>query len=374
MRTLRQLTIAVCLGVASSIVHAQTTTTFSEAYKNYTQAVEKGNGAQAVTYANLALSLASESILADADNHYALQYNLANALRLNEQYDEAEAAYESLAQFAADTFGPVHLNTFLARIERYDVLETQAGKDLTSFSFRKAKTLYKDILYDVEDIPDEPLQNAALIYYNMISPITRFGTTPLTFSRTEDLVNKAQALATKAWGEQDVRSIHLSFLQGKLHFSQKDYEESSRYFESVATRVDQSLLFTHPWALKAHAMLVQAYSKLGEKDKATQHCQTIGKMTPWDDNQEPDPIYRVNPTYPRSAAIAGREGFVVIEFNIDEQGFVNSPDILAYEGSKKFIRSSLDAIEQWRYAPKFSKGEPVVAQNQKVRLDFRLGR
>ena len=374
MRTLRQLTIAVCLGVASSNVHAQTASTFSEAYSGYRQAIEQSNGEQAVDYAKQALSLASESILADADNYFALQYNLANAFRLNQELDKAEEAYESLAQFAADKFGSVHLNTFLARLERYDVLEIKAKSALANTSIRKAKTLYKDILYDLDDVPDAPLPNAALIYYNMLSPITRTGQTPLTFSRTEALASKALNLANEAWGSQDIRSIHLSFLLGKIHFSRRDYEAATTHFESVASRVDEALIYTHPWALKAHAMLVQAYSELGEKGKATAHCQTIGKMTPWDDNQEPDPIYRVNPTYPRSAAIAGREGFVVVEFEIDEQGFVNSPDVLAYEGSKKFIRSTLDAIEQWRYAPKFSEGEPVVAQNQKVRLDFKLSR
>ena len=57
MKTLRQLTIAVCFGIASSSVYAQTASTFSEAYNRYTQAVDEGNGEQAVKYANLALSL-----------------------------------------------------------------------------------------------------------------------------------------------------------------------------------------------------------------------------------------------------------------------------------------------------------------------------
>ncbi len=372
MRTLRQLTLAVCLGVASSFVHAQTTTTFSEAYNNYTQAVEKGNGAQAVTYANLALSLASESILADADNHYALQYNLANALRLNEQFSEAEDAYQSLISYASDTFGPLHLKTFLARLESYDLMRTTARLPSTTSSFQRAEKVLKAILNDLEDVPAEPLHDAAIIYYSALSPITRYGATPLSFSRTETLTEKALVLANESWGRNDLRTVHLSFLMGKLRYAHKDYEQASGYLESVAKRVNDATLYSHPWALKAHAMLVQTYSKMGEQDKATQHCQTIGRMTPWDENQEPDPIYRVNPVYPRTAAMARREGHVVIEFSIDEQGFVTSPDVLEYKGSKKFIRATLDALEQWRYAPKFADGEPVVAQNMKVQMDFKL--
>ena len=72
------------------------------------------------------------------------------------------------------------------------------------------------------------------------------------------------------------------------------------------------------------------------------------------------------------AAMGRREGYVVIEFSIDEQGFVTSPDVLEYTGSKKFIRATLDALDQWRYAPKFTDGEPVVAQNMKVQMDFKL--
>ena len=72
MKALRQLTIAVCFGIASSSAYAQTASTFSEAYNRYTQAVDAGNGEQAVKYANLALSLASDSVLSSTDNYYAL--------------------------------------------------------------------------------------------------------------------------------------------------------------------------------------------------------------------------------------------------------------------------------------------------------------
>ncbi|MFS1704255.1 TonB family protein [Alteromonas sp. AMM-1] len=318
--------------------------------------------------------MASETILADADNHYALQYNLANALRLNKQLSEAENAYQLLTDYSAKTFGALHLKTFLARLESYDLLRSSAKAPFTTSTFERAEKFYKAILNDLEDVPATPLHDAALIYYSALSPITRYGSTPLTFSRTDTLVEKARGLANESWGPDDVRTIHLNFLQGKLHFARGDYEQASGYLESVAERVNDALLYTHPWALKAHAMLVEAYSRMGEEDKATQHCQIIGRMTPWDDNQEPDPIYRVNPVYPRDAAIARREGYVVIEFDIDEQGFVHSPDVLEYQGSKKFIRSTLDALEQWRYAPKFTDGEPVVAQNMKVQMDFKLSR
>lgn len=372
MKTLRQLTIAVCFGIASSSAYAQTASTFSEAYNRYTQAVDAGNGEQAVKYANLALSLASDSVLSSTENYYALQYNLANALRLNEQFSEAEDAYQSLIIYASGNFGQLHLKTFLARLESYDLIRTTARLPSTTSSFQRAEKALKAILNDLEDVPEEPLHDAAIIYYSALAPITRYGATPLSFSRTETLTEKALVLANESWGPNDLRTVHLNFLMGKLRYAHKDYEQASGYLESVAKRVNDATLYSHPWALKAHAMLVQSYSKMGEQDKATQHCQTIGRMTPWDENQEPDPIYRVNPVYPRTAAMGRREGYAVIEFSIDEQGFVTSPDVLEYTGSKKFIRATLDALDQWRYAPKFTDGEPVVAQNMKVQMDFKL--
>ncbi|MBU2880660.1 TonB family protein [Psychrosphaera sp. B3R10] len=130
---------------------------------------------------------------------------------------------------------------------------------------------------------------------------------------------------------------------------------------------------THPLELTTHAVLVKAYEKIGESDQATNHCKAIGQMTPWDDNQLPKPLYRTQPQYPQSAVRSRKDGYAIVEFVIDANGFVKDPISTEYGGSKKFQRAPIDAVENWRYAPKFENGEPVEATSR-VQLDFKIGR
>ena len=151
------------------------------------------------------------------------------------------------------------MKTFLARLESYDLIRTTARLPSTTSSFQRAEKALKAILNDLEDVPEEPLYDAAIIYYSALAPITRYGATPLSFSRTETLTEKALVLANESWGPNDLRTVHLNFLMGKLRYAHKDYEQASGYLESVAKRVNDATLYSHPWALKAHAMLDQTY-------------------------------------------------------------------------------------------------------------------
>ena len=120
-------------------------------------------------------------------------------------------------------------------------------------------------------------------------------------------------------------------------------------------------------------MLVRLYQQQNSPDKATEHCQAIGRMTPWQDNQEQTPIFRAAPQYPQSVAKRGQSGWVQLEFTIDESGFVKDPKVLQWEGSKAFEAPSIKALKQWRYAPKFENGEPVAAISR-VQLDYKINR
>ena len=55
---------------------------------------------------------------------------------------------------------------------------------------------------------------------------------------------------------------------------------------------------TPPLKLVTHARLVTLFEKSGDSEAATKHCRAIGEMKPWDPDQKPEPIYRVNPKYP----------------------------------------------------------------------------
>ena len=82
----------------------------------------------------------------------------------------------------------------------------------------------------------------------------------------------------------------------------KKYKKSVDSFTSNLPVFDALGGPTHPFELSTHAFLIDALEKDGKSDEATKHCIAIGKMRPWDDNQEPRPLYRIEPKYPMNMA------------------------------------------------------------------------
>ena len=89
-------------------------------------------------------------------------------------------------------------------------------------------------------------------------------------------------------------------------------------------------------------------------------------------NSEMIPIIRVNPTYPTRAAQRGIEGWVLLEFTVDEEGKVINPKVVGYEPSPIFNSAALRAIRRWRYRPRVVDGVPQIVDGQRFRLRFNL--
>lgn len=83
------------------------------------------------------------------------------------------------------------------------------------------------------------------------------------------------------------------------------------------------------------------------------------------------PIVRVPPQYPPSAAQRGLEGFVLVEFTIDTDGSVRDPKVRESSNSV-FERPALRAIVRWKYRPQIVDGEPRVRRFCCTRIEFKL--
>lgn len=124
----------------------------------------------------------------------------------------------------------------------------------------------------------------------------------------------------------------------------------------------------------SHARLVATYEGIGESDKATKHCLAIAAMGRGiGDEEEPTPIYRVNPKFPPSMARDGHSGSTVLMFDINKLGMVEN--IRVEEASHKaWARAATKALQQWRYAPRYVNGASVDTANRKVVFDFNIRR
>ena len=68
-------------------------------------------------------------------------------------------------------------------------------------------------------------------------------------------------------------------------------------------------------------------------------------------------IYRVEPLYPELPKQLHREGRVELRAIIGTDGTIQSLQVIS--GDPLFLRSALDAVQQWRYRPTILNGQPV---------------
>lgn len=99
----------------------------------------------------------------------------------------------------------------------------------------------------------------------------------------------------------------------------------------------------------------------------------LGAFGAGDSNAEGDiiPLVRIQPMYPRRAAIAKIEGFVTVEFTITETGSVTDPEVVDSKPPRVFDREAIRAILKWKFKPRVIDGQPVARRATQT-LDFKL--
>ncbi|MBM7072788.1 TonB family protein [Shewanella sp. 202IG2-18] len=84
------------------------------------------------------------------------------------------------------------------------------------------------------------------------------------------------------------------------------------------------------------------------------------------------PMVQVQPQYPIDAARDGKEGWVLVKFDINNQGQVINAEVLDADPKRTFDKEALRAVKKWKYQPKVEEGITVAQNNQQVKLDFKL--
>lgn len=105
----------------------------------------------------------------------------------------------------------------------------------------------------------------------------------------------------------------------------------------------------------------QLYQQLQQHLVITQPSEALPE-----DLDLPQPVKRVAPEYPKSAARNGLFGYVKMRFLVNEQGEVTAVDTLDAYPENTFEKASVRAIKRWRYEPSDKK------HLLQVRLDYSI--
>ena len=83
-------------------------------------------------------------------------------------------------------------------------------------------------------------------------------------------------------------------------------------------------------------------------------------------------VFDSAPTYPRNALRMGREGYVLIEFDVDTDGSVLDPYVVESEPTGVFERSAIKAVRKWLFSPPVYKDVSVKVNDVRARVSFAL--
>lgn len=165
---------------------------------------------------------------------------------------------------------------------------------------------------------------------------------------------------------------YASFNIAKYEFAKKRYNKAIAYFNKTLQSYEIPDRPSNKIELITHSLLVRAYEEVNQREAATRHCLAIGRMTPFSDVQEYVPLMKIAPIYPAAAADAGSQGYVTVEYDVDESGFVINPKVIDKKGHRSFEKTSIDAAKKFRYAPQFVDGKPVVTKGVQNRFKYEL--
>ena len=84
------------------------------------------------------------------------------------------------------------------------------------------------------------------------------------------------------------------------------------------------------------------------------------------------PVVKVRPAYPSRAQQQGIEGYVLVQFTIDELGRVVDVSVVEAQPPGVFERAALRAVERFRYKPRVVNGQPTAVSGVQHLISFAL--
>ena len=102
--------------------------------------------------------------------------------------------------------------------------------------------------------------------------------------------------------------------------------------------------------------------------------QSTVVLKAYSDSSDDEKLIKVEPpTYPVLQRETGIEGYVVIEFDLNEEGRVENATVIDDKPEGVFRDAALTSVNSSRYKPRLENGKPIRVENKITRVWFRLG-
>ena len=92
----------------------------------------------------------------------------------------------------------------------------------------------------------------------------------------------------------------------------------------------------------------------------------------WSQDGEMMPWFKPEPDYPTIALQRGLEGYVIVQFDVTEEGTVENPVVLEAKPPGIFDRSAIRAALKFKYKPKIVNNQAVRVSGVKNKITYEL--
>lgn len=334
---------------------------FNRAYEQYQEAYAADRFQKSVAHARTAYDLGGELFGQESEELANLAYNYGKNLLILRRHEQALPILEQALQVSEAVHGSDSTELVPALLA---VGHASEGRALRN----KRKRAYKRAFAIRESGSEENSAEYGWFLVNAGVDMMNLGREP----NGERHLEQGYEILLDTLGPKHVRTGYAAYHLGTLELSSEHYADARDYLLGALDSFSEPDRPSNAFELGTHAHLVRVFEALGERDEATRHCLAIGRMTPFESTQEYFPILKRAPEFPMAALRSGKAGFTVVEYDVNEQGIVVNPRVVRNEGHDDFEEASLAAAREFRYAPRFVDGEPVVVRGVQNKFTYEI--
>jgi tetratricopeptide (TPR) repeat protein len=198
----------------------------------------------------------------------------------------------------------------------------------------------------------------------------------------EKYVDKACDLFTQHYGAQDRRVGMCRVTLGQTKMSDGYFAQALPEFEAALGAFGGDTDIDRSYRVKARSLIVNALEEIGKSDEATAHLLHIGREVALTPGIETAPVYQPAPEYTDAIITKRLRGYVVVELDVDEEGFVHNAVVVEsgpHQNDKEprpqpeyrpLEDPALESVAHYRFAPRFENGEPVASTGIRTTVRF----
>ena len=334
-----------------------------EVYSQYKSLFDRGKYTTSLPYAKQALELGKAISGAKSKTTATLSHNYGiNLLRAHKAKQASEVLSDTVALYKE-----VYGNQAPELISLY-----------TDLGAARLKENYKSAWYKAHD---QAFSIAKKVYGNDSAD---YGFLLVTLGHVE-IVNQApngeQRMKRGYKILQNLDTPHpdmylAEFYMGKLELGYRHYKDARTHLENALRLLKED---TGPdFEQSIRAFLVETLENLDESELATEHLLAIGRQQAEAGIANLKPLFIKKPEFPKSVFrsqtgtnITGNKGgMVVLEFDVDEKGYTRDIKVVLLDGPDAYAKPAIEAVEKFRFAPRFINGKPEMVRFVKYTFNF----